>query len=157
MPPLAVDAHKTRMRHRVTQQLAVGDMFMRDLAAFEQLLFQCRMRLLAQVIETGSHIQLAAGFIKDREIERHAERVDRTTLRVGQVHAQVGAFERVPELLLHALRAQCIKNQRLVPGPLVGQPCHDFFQRGCRVPVQPCTVERRVQVAADEVVGRAVA
>ena len=37
MPPLAVDADKSRVRDRIAQQLAVGDVLMRDLAAFQQL------------------------------------------------------------------------------------------------------------------------
>jgi hypothetical protein len=78
--------------------------------------FQRRMRQFGHVVEAGAHVELAAFPVEQGDVERHAEGVDRAALRIGQVHLQAGAFERVPQLLLHPLRAQGVEDQGLWPG-----------------------------------------
>ena len=87
-----------------------------DLAARQQLRLQRRVRALRQVVEAGAHVELAAVLIENGEVERHAERVDRAALRIGQIHLQIGAGQRVPQLLLHPLRPQGVEHQRLCAG-----------------------------------------
>ena len=83
--------------------------------------------------------------------------MDRAALRIGQVHLQVGAVQRIPQLLLHALRAQGVQHQRRAAGlrARAARPPRAPARRRRRV--QPGAVVGRVQVAADEVVGGGVA
>jgi hypothetical protein len=61
-------------------------------------------------------------------IERHAERVDRSARRVGDVLAQARAVEKIPELDLDAVRTQRVEHQQPMPRRRFGEPRHRLLQ-----------------------------
>eukprot|EP01133_Synstelium_polycarpum_P019324 gene19324-23135_t len=128
MPPFAVDAEETRLEHGVAQQ-----------AAMRHLRFP-----LTEVVETRAHVQFLAVRPDDGDVERHAERVDRAARGFRDVTQQLRSLQRIPQLLLHPLRAQGIEHQEMMIGALRGQPGHGLFQRGGRIAVQPGAIDGAV-------------
>ena len=74
-----------------------------------------------------------------------------------QVLQQIRPLQRCPQLLLYALRPQRVEHQQRQIGACGGKPFGRIAQRRGGIGMQPCAIERRIQVAADEVVGGRIA
>lgn len=123
------------------------------------LRFQRGMRQLAQVIEAGTHIKLIAMCVKQSDIHRHAERMNRAARRIGQILPQRRVFQMLPQQFLYAMRPQRVQHQQCVFGLLVlhAQASHDALQACGGVAMQPLAIQIAVQVTANKIVGAGIA
>src|SRR4051812_37481184 len=85
VPPLRVDALPAAVRHGRAKELAVLHMERRKLAGDAEPCLQRGRGALRQVVEPGAHAELPPGGGEGRPAHRHAERMDRTANRVGEV------------------------------------------------------------------------
>ena len=115
------------------------------------------MRELDHLVEAAAHVELAAFAVDEGRVDRHAERMDRSARRIGDVLAQARAVEEIPQLDLDAMRPQRIENEQAMTGRVVGEPRDRHLQTRRRLPMQEGAIERTVQIAADEVAHARVA